>query len=320
MAHWGFPLFALLSANAIILGPKKGSVLLVCLLSSSLFFSNALPFLLILLLASIFRLSSALLGKDEMDNCRSKHRAILESCGLCAIGLIICPEILYLDDPYGGIHERMNTIFKLYYPAWFLIYLHVAYLLQISIPKILPLASKRWIITQGPRVLLLGLTLLSCSFFLKTIPERKSYVGNTPSAHGLDTLERKYPGVSGLIDWLSKQEPSVVLEVQHSAYSEGTLIATLSGQTAYLGWVNHVQLLYPGHSELIQHRIEVAKRFYDNLTCSERLSIVQSERIDFVALGPIESKHLDKMPKQDFSCLETVYQSGAYQLLKAPIP
>ena len=28
------------------------------------------------------------------------------------------PELLYVNDSFGGAYERMNTVFKLYYQAW----------------------------------------------------------------------------------------------------------------------------------------------------------------------------------------------------------
>ena len=40
--------------------------------------------------------------------------------GLSALGLLLImgPELLFVNDSFGGASERMNTVFKLYYQAW----------------------------------------------------------------------------------------------------------------------------------------------------------------------------------------------------------
>src|SRR5690606_21343772 len=38
--------------------------------------------------------------------------------GLCAIGLVILPEIIYVKDIYSGDYKRANTMFKLTYQAF----------------------------------------------------------------------------------------------------------------------------------------------------------------------------------------------------------
>ena len=42
---------------------------------------------------------------------------------LTALGLLLVmgPELLYVDDSFGGASERMNTVFKLYYAGWLLL-------------------------------------------------------------------------------------------------------------------------------------------------------------------------------------------------------
>ncbi len=318
VAHWGFVLAGLLAATSMLLGPRRACIFLALLLCAATFFSNALPFLMIILLATMYRLYREVFRNDEIRYPIPTHIAVLEGVGLCSIGLIITPEIIFLDDPYGGIHERMNTIFKLYYPAWFLLHLYVASLLQRSIPLLKLEKASTWILRYSLHFTMLLCTVVSCAFLYATIPERSDYVGDNPAADGLDTLERKYPGVRGLIEWLARQDSSVVLEVQYSAYSEGAIVATLAGQFSYLGWVNHVQLLYPGHASLITHRSDVTQRFYSDISCSDKLSMLKAERIDFAVLGPIEAKVPGQILKQDFSCLDTVYQSGSYRILGIP--
>src|SRR5699024_8127819 len=38
--------------------------------------------------------------------------------GLCAIGLVFIPELIYVEDIYSGDYKRANTMFKLTYQAF----------------------------------------------------------------------------------------------------------------------------------------------------------------------------------------------------------
>ena len=49
--------------------------------------------------------------------------------GLCAAGLVMMPEVIYVKDIYGGDHYRANTMFKLTYQAFILFALVTAYAL-----------------------------------------------------------------------------------------------------------------------------------------------------------------------------------------------
>ena len=59
--------------------------------------------------------------------------------GLCAIGLILMPEVIYVKDIYGGEHYRANTMFKLTYQAWILFAIVMGYaLIRILVGRMKP--------------------------------------------------------------------------------------------------------------------------------------------------------------------------------------
>ena len=51
---------------------------------------------------------------------RERSSGRVFALGLSSLGLMLImgPELLYVDDSFGGASERMNTVFKLYYQAW----------------------------------------------------------------------------------------------------------------------------------------------------------------------------------------------------------
>ena len=50
--------------------------------------------------------------------------------GLCAIGLIVIPELVYVRDIYENGNARANTMFKLTYQAYILFALMMSYSFQ----------------------------------------------------------------------------------------------------------------------------------------------------------------------------------------------
>ena len=65
--------------------------------------------------------------------------------GLCAIGLVLIPELVYVRDIYENGNARANTMFKLTYQAYIMFGMTMAYvifrLMVISYKKILKAAA-----------------------------------------------------------------------------------------------------------------------------------------------------------------------------------
>ncbi|MBQ8800219.1 MAG: hypothetical protein IJZ55_11715 [Lachnospiraceae bacterium] len=57
--------------------------------------------------------------------------------GLCAVGLILMPELIYIKDIYGEVNQRTNTMFKLTYQAFILfgIFMGVFITKLVFLPK-----------------------------------------------------------------------------------------------------------------------------------------------------------------------------------------
>ncbi len=71
--------------------------------------------------------------------------------GLCAIGLVLIPELIYVKDIYSGAYKRANTMFKLTYQAYILFGMVMSYVLI----KMLFFAEKR-----GKRIFAIVMLLL----------------------------------------------------------------------------------------------------------------------------------------------------------------
>jgi uncharacterized membrane protein len=142
---------------------------------------------------------------------------------------------VFLNDSYGPEIERMNTIFKAYSAAWYLMhtaafYLAAKALARFSWPDLKPLAL--------PGQLLLMGVMHSC--FFKTAGLRTSkFTDIAPRAHGLSEVNNRFPGSADIIKKLISLPRGTVLEAQGKPYDMTSFVSTLSGNEAFLGWANH---------------------------------------------------------------------------------
>ena len=295
--HWGFFILPVLVIG--FLAVKQGRATLFLAILISLFMKTILPFLLILFLVNFLRLLPILKKQIEPD----LQILFSEALVFSALALLIVPEIIYLDDPYGADIERMNTFFKISYVNWSLMFFSCAYLLK----------------NYRLEKFSLPCFVLLTSFFFSVIPERSISAMAVEAEEnnierGLSTVENRYPGVKALVEFLSKQASGVVLEAQGPPYSETTLVATLTGFPAYLGWINHVDLLMPAHRDEIQRRNSNLELVYNSPNCQEKLNLLKKEGVSYLVVGELEKKSYPNLSNIDFSCIQPIFQEKNYKL------
>jgi len=323
LQHWGFPIILISICNIALISSNLWRGILGVFLCLGAFSGQAPAFLLILLLTNLVRLLHAM----GFDGPRARHldsvELTFETLGLSGLGLILIPEIFFLNDDYGGENERMNTIFKIYTTAWFLVHGFGFYLIKKLFKDGPRLADLRigWFVG---RTIVLVLFLSFSAFVVLDAPSenepdpmRRSRPATVlPAAEGLSTVERMFPGSALVIRALRTEPAAVVLEAQGNPYSYTTFVSTLSGQTSYLGWANHVNLLTKNYEE-VGRREKFTESFYQERDCERKKQMLISEGINYVVFGNLEK---DKYPSADvsqFSCLFLAFSDQNYYIFKA---
>lgn len=226
--------------------------------------------------------------------------------GGTGLTFVLLPEFLFFNDSYGPEIERMNTIFKFYSASWFMVYIFGLWLLRESTAKL----DGPWF--RGSQIVAV---LILCGFFYRTIDQRHIKDPTIrPIAQGLSDLDKKYPGAGRTIQELERLPRGIVLEAQGGAYSLHTHVATLSGNPAYLGWSNHVGLLARNQEERdeMARRQNMTTRIYTQAACDEVARLMQTEKILYLAVGPLERAAFPGIDPNRFSCLEVASQHGQY--------
>lgn len=306
LRHWGIPLvvcaitLVLLSRN-FFEGVGKLLVLTFGCLSGS-----ALVLLFFLLLLSIWHYV-------ERAPETTKARRIIELVGIAALIGLIVPEILFVDDPYGGADERMNTIFKFYSAAWGFIHLYAVLLAQDVWTRLGLTPKRSYLVAAWAAVV-----ILSIGFFISTIKLRKTTRFTVePYAQGLSSVDSQFPGAGAAIQKLALLPRGVVIESQSGAYNYSSMVATLSSNESFLGWSNHVGLLTRRHEE-VSRREAVVRGFYTTINCDERRNILRQESIRYAVVGPLERQAFGSFDLGSFQCLSQIINDGGVLVFSAP--
>ena len=326
LLHWGAPLFFLCLGSILLLPRLTEKLIAAMLLASALLIDSGAAFLYVVLGLQLIRLVSV--AKRPSD--REVSNYFIEGISVASIALILLPEAVFLDDPYGGENERMNTIFKVYAVAWGLLHISAIVVFSkgvLALAQLLPKDSggKEVFKVAGGIVGVVSMGVLLFFFFHAT-PLRKQPASVTilePKEEGLSEIEQRFPGSVAIIKQLRRNQDGVVLEAQGNAYDYTTFVSTLSGHTAYLGWANHVNLLGKkfldgqprnGIYAEVSHREEVTRKIYSTGDCSERRALANSEGISFIVLGQLEKAKYPGVDASSFSCFESIARDGSYEL------
>jgi len=297
--HWGVPLFVILIALLRRLS-SYNSIAAATLFAIGLATQNTT---LILVALTTWVCVEALIEIDMNEGAAEKLKSVLlYSLGIGSLSLLVLGEIIFLDDPYGGENERMNTIFKIYSASWAPLHLFAFCLIYRDL-----LASRLSHLTITGSIILIA---TMPAFFLRTIELRKN---SSPSMEGLASVEQQFAGSADAIRYLRSQPRKTMLEAQGNPYSYTTHVATLGNQNSYLGWANHVGLLTGKHSE-VSRREQMSEQIYKAQTCETKKVLAQKEKIELITIGALEKQKYGDSIGLGFSCFNKVYENSGYSV------
>jgi YYY domain-containing protein len=264
-------------------------------------FLNTLPMALLLLVAlySLIR---------RVEDGMSPSITFVLSLVSIALMLIMGPEFLRVDDLY---HNRMNTIFKLYYQAWIILAIASAfglYFLSLAIPS-----------TKGVyRLAMGGLVGLIGAFFLGSLyyPVEAAFTKGGQfqgdvTLDGLAYVARSSPEEYAAIRWLQDngREGEGVLEAVGDSWSAYSRISFSTGLPTVLGWPWH-EHQWRGSPKPFDGREEDVRTIYTTQDVAEAALLLDKYDIQYVVVGPRERSKYGTQGLSKFSQLGDVVLPG----------
>lgn len=232
--------------------------------------------------------------------------------GLCAIGLVAIPELVYVRDIYENGNARANTMFKLTYQAYIMFGMTMAYvifrLLFVNRRKIL----------KAVGVIGLALLLWTCGYFGKSVDSWFGQVLDPSQYKGLNAtafLETDYAEDVGAIRWLKEniEGSPVVLEANGDSYSEYERVSAMTGLPTVMGWYVHEWLWRNDVADLNAKADEI-ETIYTSTNAVEVQMLVEKYDISYIFVGSCEREKYADLNNEVLQSLgEIVYQDPDYE-------
>jgi uncharacterized membrane protein len=206
--------------------------------------------------------------------------------GICAIGLILIPEIVYIRDIYENGFARCNTMFKLTYQAFMLFGITMAYVIF----RILSDAKK-----SAARIIaaaLLFLFILTCGYFPYAVGCWFGNVSDTSLYQGLDAtayLETSFPEDAEAIRWLNEniEGNPAVLEAPGDSYSDYERVSAMTGLPTVAGWYVH-EWLWRNDPDDLNEKIADVETIYTSGDLDEAGRLIEEYDIEYIFIGSCE--------------------------------
>ena len=208
--------------------------------------------------------------------------------GLCAIGLILIPEIVYVRDIYENGNARANTMFKLTYQAYILFGMTMGYgiyrMLVVSKQKIIRIFSG------------IGLFVLiwTVGYFGNAVHSWFGEVWNPSNYQGLNAttfLETDFPQDAAAIRWLKDniEESPVVLEANGDSYTGYERVSATTGLPTVLGWYVHEWLWRNNVPDLNEKSADI-QTIYTSTDEEKVKELIQRYDISYIFVGGQEKE------------------------------
>lgn len=206
--------------------------------------------------------------------------------GLCAIGLIILPEVIYVIDIYGGAYARANTMFKLVYQAFIMFGIVTAFIL------IKKNAYENGLM-RTLSVVCLFLLFTTYGYIFQCYSDWFKPTFNTLDASAFLAIENEDDKAA--IEYINKNvdKDAVVVEMCGLSYSYFNRISVFTGNPTILGWQTH-EWLWRSAGEDKSYPKEVSDRHTDivNIYTSEVVGevklLLKKYNVSYIYVGEAE--------------------------------
>ena len=228
--------------------------------------------------------------------------------GMCALGLVLIPEVVYVRDIYEDGYARSNTMFKLTYQGFIMFGIAMSYIIL----QLLSCKGRKLSKVLGG----VGLIALLSTFgyFGNAVYSWFGTVWNPEEYRCQDAtryLEVAFPEDASAIRWLNEHVEGnpVVLEANGDSYSDYARVSAMTGLPTVLGWYVH-EWLWRGDTVDLNMRVADIESIYTSQDAQQVMDLLEKYDVSYIYVGKYER---EKFPKLNDGVLqnlgEVVYQN-----------
>lgn len=224
--------------------------------------------------------------------------------GLCAIGLVLLPEVVYVVDIYSGDYKRANTMFKLTYQAFILFGICMGTIIARYL--FLPKNGKQF----AAGAIILFLLTVNLGYY-KTSCE--SWFGDYTDPEGYETLDagayiyEVHPDDAEAIEWINEniEGRPVILEANGDSYTTYNRVSVLTGCPTILGWHTH-EWLWKDDVEAVNARAEEVKTIYTCNNAATAKELLEKYDVEYIYVGGLEREKYISEHVLDYDYLKSL--------------
>lgn len=216
--------------------------------------------------------------------------------GLCAIGLTILPELVYVKDIYSGDYKRANTMFKLTYQAFIMFGISFGYIFV----RLLRYGGGRS--RKKTAAILLFVFCLTLPYCINAVKNWYGNIFDRSGYKGIDAtifMEKNFKDDYLAIKWLNENVTGtpVVLEANGDSYSDYQRVSVITGLPTVLGWFTHEQLWKSNPNRTddmvvsqLNSRADDIKTIYTSGDENTVKELINKYNVSYIYVGPLEEK------------------------------
>lgn len=234
---------------------------------------------------------------------------------LCAMGLVLLPELVYVKDIYSGDYKRANTMFKLTYQAFIMFGICFGYI-YIRLLRFSKGVVRK--VLAGLSLTAFCLTLLyplnAVKGWYGDIFDRQGYKGIDATQFLWDDFKDDYLA----IEWLNENVTGtpVVLEANGYSYTAYQRVSVITGLPTVFGWYTHEQLWRSGPDTsddavvaLLNGRANDVETIYTSSDMDLVSDLIDKYNIEYIYVGTLEKeKYIDLNHETIRSLGEVVFE------------
>ncbi len=240
-----------------------------------------------------------------------KKRDPAEIFAIIGLSILVFCEFLYLADHMGDIYFRMNTVFKLYLPAWlFLGSAALAMAGRFAEHQIAPGRPPR------PIRRIATIAVVAALFIAPVFIPLNSPYGSTWSLDGLAYLRTAHPGDAAAVDFL-RMLPGKEILVEAETFTTGDYsyngrVSSFTGIPAVLGWPFHEVMWRGSEGDWYTSRLGDIRLIYEDP--ARRGELLARYNVTLLYVGDLERDQF--RVDMNGSGLRKIYDEAGVQIYR----